>query len=105
MSVFADLTPTLPQDPQLDMQERQALMHMSGAGGPLWKIVKSALDFAEHMKDHIAAIPLTSQENVDQARQLQLSREAALNFLKWFVQCYDIPLTGALRAHSKENEL
>lgn len=90
MTVFADLSVPLPSDPMLEVQEKQALMHMSGQDGPLWKIVKSALDHAEHMKDHIAAIPLTSKENVDKARQLQLSREAALNFLRWFVQCYDL---------------
>lgn len=99
MSVFSDLSPRLPSDPLLEGSEKQALMAMSQRGGPLWKIVKSALDHAEHMKDHIAAIPLTGQENVDQARQLQLSREAALNFLKWFVQCYDTTSTKP-----KENE-
>lgn len=86
--LFEDLRRALPVDPNLTEGERVQLRHLSLRDGPLWKIVKSGLDYAEHMKDHIAAVELVGPEQIQEARQLQLKREAALSFLRWFVQCY-----------------
>lgn len=86
--LFSDLLRALPSDPELSEGEREMLRQLSAPGGPLWKIVKSALDYADHMKDHIVAVELVGRDQVGMARQLQLKRAAALDFLKWFVQCY-----------------
>lgn len=98
MSPFSELANKLPEDPQLTVQEKDVLMQLSEVGGPLWKIVKSSLDYANHMRDHIAAIDLVGTENVEAARQLQLRRAAAIHFLTWFVQTYaPPPVLGILK--------
>lgn len=97
-ALFSDLLGVLPSDPELSEGEREMLRQLSAPGGPLWKIVKSALDYADHMKDHIVAVELVEPEQIGMARQLQLKRTAALDFLKWFVQCYaSTPQSGQAR--------
>ena len=76
-----------PEDPNLSAEERKWLAQACQPGMPMWKVLKSAFDFAEHLRDHIAATPLTSEEQIRSARQLQTQREAALNFLKWVALC------------------
>lgn len=96
--LFQELANKLPEDPQLSEQEKALLRQLSENGGPLWKIVKSSLDYANHMRDHIAAIELVGAEKVEMARQLQLKRAAAIQFLTWFVQTYaPPPSTGNLK--------
>lgn len=77
----------LPRQPDLTEDERRMLRDMCQPGAPLWKVLKSAFDFAQHMRDYVAEIPLVSPEQVALARQHQLRREAALNFLKWVAEC------------------
>lgn len=88
---FAELANKLPDDPQLTQPEKDILLQLSEHGGPLWKIVKSSLDYANHMRDHIAAIELVGPAQIELARQLQLKRQAALAYLTWFVQSYAPP--------------
>jgi hypothetical protein len=83
--LLAAILETMPADPQLTPQDKGVLMELCQQGGPLWKILKSALDYANHMRNHIAACPLDTPEGCHEARQLQLKRDAALNFMKWLV--------------------
>lgn len=84
--LFIELANSMPEDPQLTDAERNELLRLCQPGNPLWKIVKSSVDYANHMRDHIAAIPLVTAEDIASARQLQLRREAALAHVKWMAQ-------------------
>lgn len=77
----------LPEQPNLTEDERRMLRDMCQPGAPLWKVLKSAFDFAQHMRDYVAETPLVSPEQITLARQHQLRRQAALDFLKWVAEC------------------
>lgn len=77
--------------PQLDDAEMETLRRLSAPGQPLFKIFKSVLDYDVSMRETIASAPLDTDEGVRLARQLQLKRQATLDFVKWFIQLYDIP--------------
>lgn len=79
--------------PQLTETERLELRALAEPGRPLGKIIAGALDYADHMKDHIVSAPLVEgSEDLKLARQLQLQREAALSFLQWMTVILDTPV-------------
>ncbi|WCD44086.1 hypothetical protein Kuura_008 [Caulobacter phage Kuura] len=84
---FAGLAVNMvPRDPELTREEKQAVGRMCVPGAPIWKILKSAVDNAEHLRDHIAALDLSDPAELALARQLQLRRKAALDFLVFFAR-------------------
>lgn len=89
--LFADLRKRLPSDPNLMEAEREQLRFLSANEGPLYKLVKSAYEHAEFLKETIASIPLTTPDNIAAARDLQVQMNSAKLFLAWFVQCYALP--------------
>lgn len=76
-----------PLAPSLSDEERLWLLQSMQPGMPLNKVLKSAFDFAQHLRDYVAQQPLNTEAGIASARQYQLQREAALNFLKWVAQC------------------
>lgn len=82
-SILAHIS-KLPRDPQLTSEERDQLKRMCQPGAPLFKILQSALDYADHLKDHIAEAELCEgHPDLPLARQLQLKRKAILSFLDY----------------------
>ncbi len=69
--------------------EKEELRAMASEGRPLWKILKTTLDYADERMQHIASADLRTKEGLASARQLQLERNAALNFTRWFVEQFD----------------
>lgn len=78
-------------NPQLLDVEKEELRMMALEGRPLYKIVKSAVDYADERMHTIASTPLRTPEGVELALQLQLERNAMLNVIQWFVSQFDDP--------------
>ncbi len=78
-------------NPQLLDVEKQELRLMAQEGRPLYKIIKSAVDYADERMHTIAGTSLATEEGVALARQLQLERNAMLNVIKWLVTNFDDP--------------
>jgi hypothetical protein len=74
---------------RLSETEKYELREMAREGRPLYKILKSTLDFADVLKETIASAPLHTQEGVELARQLQLKRNASLEYVQWLVEQFD----------------
>lgn len=77
-----------PDDPQLTEEDKQILQRHVEYGQPLYKVLKSALDYADYLKEHIVAAQLVAgHPELEQARQLQLKRVAILEFLDFLSKC------------------
>lgn len=79
---FTQLNPHLSQD------EKNELLSLSREGRPLYKILKSSLDWVDEMGQYILALDIESEAGLALARQLQSQRRSVLNYAKWFVQQY-----------------
>ena len=92
-----------PSNANLMDAEKEELRLMAQEGRPLYKILKSALDHADALRDTIAQTPLHTEEGLALARQLQLRRTATLDLLKWMVEQFDDPLFRAQRTKGHSN--
>ena len=89
---FAGLAPNeVPRDPGLTKEERQAVARMCVPGAPVWKILRAAVDSAQHLRDHIAELDLGDPDKARLARELQLRRRAALDLLAFFAASVQLP--------------
>lgn len=80
--------------------ERYELMSLSQEGRPLYKIIHATLAHAEKLGQYILSLDLSDERQAALARQLQLERNAGLNFVKWFVQQYDTPVQRQVKRNT-----
>lgn len=84
IDLLAHALTLVPADPQLTEAERHELQLSIQPGRPWYKVLKTSLDYAEHLKDHIVQAELVAgSPDLVQARQLQLKRRAVLDFLDY----------------------
>lgn len=88
-SALKDLDVEVSFSLDLDEAEKALLIPMAEPGAPLWKIIKSMVDYADQLKIALVEADLTDPVQINAARKVQATIVAAA----WVKETFNAALT------------